>query len=351
MRLWLLAVLCVLAPSQPSEALTFSITPDTALSSDTDALNAFTRGADQWGTLFTDDITIEIDAQWQTLGGSVIGSASSTQYSVDYDTIRDRMASDASDESDDNIVTYLPTSSELSVTLDGGDSLASPSKIIINKATLKALGYIDTTDTSDADYLNIDWSLTDATLTFNSSYSFDFDNTDGVTAGLMDFETVVAHEIGHALGFTSKVDVFDTSSGITSSSPSPLDLFRFTSGSLPTDESSFTTTARDMTPGSTTYFSDTEYSYLFSTGSSEGDGQQASHWKDGQDPVLGIMDPTLSSGELVEITSADLRALDVIGYDIILYATPLPDSAGLMLVALGLMFLYQRKHTSTAKTT
>jgi len=54
----------------------------------------------------------------------------------------------------------------------------------------------------------------------------------------------------------------------------------------------------------------------------QGDGRQASHWKDTDS--IGILDPTLAFGQIFEVNSADLRALDVIGYDI--SAIPLPPA-------------------------
>ena len=59
----------------------------------------------------------------------------------------------------------------------------------------------------------------------------------------------------------------------------------------------------------------------FSTGSLFGDGFHSSHWKFGSE--IGAMDPTVWLGERVEISSYDLTALDVIGYDL----TPVPEPA------------------------
>ena len=45
-----------------------------------------------------------------------------------------------------------------------------------------------------------------------------------------------------------------------------------------------------------------------------GDGYQASHWKNGSG--VGIMNPILGAGERKDISSLDLKAMDVIGWDI-----------------------------------
>jgi hypothetical protein len=75
----------------------------------------------------------------------------------------------------------------------------------------------------------------------------------------------------------------------------------------------------------------------FSTGSYNGDGRQASHWKDNLG--LGILDPTFASGELGIVSTLDVRSLDVIGYDVVVVPEPaagaiiLPAMAALVLVA------------------
>jgi hypothetical protein len=47
------------------------------------------------------------------------------------------------------------------------------------------------------------------------------------------------------------------------------------------------------------------------------DGRQSSHWKADEltGTLIGVMDPTLSSGFIETVSSADFRALDLIGWD------------------------------------
>jgi hypothetical protein len=72
------------------------------------------------------------------------------------------------------------------------------------------------------------------------------------------------------------------------------------------------------------------------TGVEHGDGNQASHWKYRRKNKFGIMDPSGHFGEGSPITSNDLIALDVIGWD----AVPEPSAAYLLgggLLALALI--------------
>lgn len=277
------------------------------LSGNAAALAAFNRAAQQWEVFIADPITVTIDADLGALGPGIIGSAGAVQLVGGYDLIRDRMVADSLDEADDSIVSFLPTEAQFTALLAPGSSLDG--QIIGNKAALKAVGFTGLDET---------FGISDATITFSNSFAFDYDNSDGVSPGLLDFETVAAHEIGHALGFFSSVD--DADGGAASLSISMLDLFRFRDGtSNPTTPAEFTSNARDLTAGQPGIFSDLTSEWLFSTGLDLGDGNQASHWK--ADEItsnnLGIMDPTLSSGVFFNVGYADLRALDLIGYDIV----------------------------------
>ena len=115
----------------------------------------------------------------------------------------------------------------------------------------------------------------------------------------------------------------------TLTSDSPLEI---------TNNATFTGNPPDLRAGVADAFSDTDVTYDFSTGLTQGDGRQASHWKDDvlTGTLLGIMDPTLSYGTTEGISAADLRALDLIGWDPVPEAGDLaiPAGMGLALAAL-----------------
>ena len=201
--------------------------------------------------------------------------------------------------------------------------------MVATKANLKAMGFAG---------LDGAFGANDANITFSSSFAFDFDNSNGVTAGQLDFETVAAHEIGHALGFISGVDDVDFLVGLGAAAPVdvfPLDLFRFEEGTAndPATAANFATFPRSMTSNTAANTDDIAHEWRMSTGSDSGDGRQASHWRDDLlgGSLVGVMDPTLSAGVVELVALPDLRALDVIGYEIV------PEPASFLLLAMGMI--------------
>jgi hypothetical protein len=303
------------------------------------ALAAFNRAAAQWESRISNPVTVNISADMLTLGSSsIIGQANSVVLSSSYNSIRNQMVASAALETDDAIVAALPTAAQFTATLPVGNSLNG--NLLMTKANGKALGF------TGLDGL---FGANDATIQFNTAFNFDYDNTDGISPGAMDFEAVAAHEIGHALGFISSVDDVDQTSA-TSFAPTTLDLFRFNIASSPTTAAEFTTLSRDMTPGNNAVMDFvlptaglTGSEYRMSTGFTNGDGRQASHWKDNAltGSYIGNMDPTLGLGALQPITEQDFRALDLIGWQIA--AIPEPSTYALGAMGLAGLLLLRRK--------
>lgn len=322
-------------------AMVIVVTPDAGLSANPAALAAFNRAAQAWSSKFTNNITVNIDAR--LTGGFApnhIGNASSVKFQANYDFFRGKIVAAAAGEPDDAIVAALPTLAQFTKTLPAG--IVFNGKFSATKANFKALGYMDLID------LDAVYGATDSTITFSNAFAFDYDNSNGVSAGMVDFETVAAHEIGHALGFISAVDGVDLmkDGGITGETViTPLDLFRFrdgVAGQDPTTLAEFTSFPRFLDTGGVAIFDDLLTETGLGTGTLTGDGDEASHWKndDLTGQLLGVMDGSIYGGQLHPITAADIRALDLIGYH---YVASVPEPASLMLLAAGGTLLLRRR--------
>lgn len=333
-----------LVTAAPAKALLINI--DAPGLAGTEALAAFERAARAWEGIFTDPVEVNVSAALLPLGSTtIIGQTTSVLLAGPYDVIRDQMVVDGLAESDDGIVAHLPTAGEFSAILPGFSpaiAFGLDGNLSATKANLKALGF-------DAAALDAAFGASDALMEFNSAFAFDFDRRDGITPGLTDFETVAAHEIGHVLGFDTVVDTIDVlfAAGLVADvAPRTLDLFRFQEGDAPTTPAEFTSAPRLLVPGFPDFltfedqfpavFSDLDNVYPLSTGWFLGDGRQASHWKDDAytGVRVGLMDPSLARGESFDITAADIRALDLIGWD---YQPAVSEPPSVLLLAMGVM--------------
>lgn len=293
--------------------------------------NAFQVATGFWEGVFSDNVEVALDVGFADLGNpNIIASAGSEYRFFAYDDVRTALGTDRTSAADDTAWAHLQTGSSLEfLTSDDTGSIFLDNNATINnnylaltKANAKSLGF--TVDVN-GDLVN---GGADAAITFNSLFDFDFDQRDGIGSTLMDFIGVAIHEIGHALGFVSGVDIVDNyGAGDQYVDFSALDLYRYSNAS-------YAGGLLDLAAGSEAYFSldgGATNLGLFSTGEHFGDGQQASHWKDNLS--LGIMDPTFAWGEPGVVSGLDLLAFDAIGWDV----EPIPEPGTLFLLGLGLI--------------
>lgn len=338
----LIAAACLSAAIPAGAAITVNFQEGASLLSNPNSaviISDFQRAADNWTSLFSNTFTFNLTIDFASLDPGVLADTNPTTTNYSYSSFYNALSANPNKSADDiQALSSLSNTTSFSRLINytsndpNGSGSSTPyvdnsqNALNITNANAKALGLYTGSPTA-----------TDASITFSSDFSFDFNPDDGISSGELDFVGVATHEIGHALGFISGVDVLDQhSSGTFFPSfafdfVSPLDLFRYSSQSAATNGGII-----DWTAGtSNKYFSlDKGATSIasFSTGVVHGDGSQASHWKDNLG--IGIMDPTAAYGELLQISSTDIRAMDVIGYNLV-SATAAPEPGSLALASLA----------------
>lgn len=347
LMLCMLSLVSVLSQSQAG--MVFNLIDIGGAGVGTQARSGFQRAADFWSSKFTDNIVLNVQIGMANLGGSTLGGATPEIVGGGYSFFRDAALADRTSADDQLFAANLPTGPAFSVFINrtsnnpNGDRSPTPyldndgdfnnTTVRMARANAKALGLIDPSDTA-----------LDAKIQFSTAFTFDYDPSNGIASGAFDFVGIAIHEIGHALGFFSGVDILDGNAA----SPfrddqydwvTPLDFTRFSAASQAAGaDLDWTADARSK------YFSidggtSVTRNDAWSLGRNFGDGWQASHWKDNLG--LGIMDPTFAPGQLGVVTALDLRAFDVIGFNS--SAVPEPTSIAIFASGIAMLGLARRR--------
>ena len=310
-----------------------------------------------WSAQFHDPITINITINAASYAGGIVAHTDTYYDPYAYTDVRNALLADRLSADDLSSSSALQSGSAFSMLINrtrnnpagvvsttpyfdtglGGPGQAGAennSTVRIPSANAKALGLYPGNGAG-----------TDGILTFSTNVSFDYDRSNGINASQADFVGVAAHEIGHMLGFVSGVDVLAGNAaapGLYDNQlkfVTPLDLYRFSSRSIGTGGG---IGVNDWTADSAVKYFSVDGGSAFVAEFSTGATYEESHWKN--NIGLGLMDPTVAAGELLTISSNDLRAFDVIGYNL---SVPEPASATLVL-ALGVIMLTGRRQRRSA---
>lgn len=327
----------------PATALTFNLIDTGGAGIGTQARAGFNAAAAFWSSVLTNNVTVNLDIGFQALGATTLGSTSANRTLLSMSQGYSALGAASTSTIDAMAVaglqplsasTILPGNTAVVVTANAlnasktgyidtatridNDGGINNSALAVTSANAKALGI-----TTDVNGIATNPSAIDGSITFSSNNSFDFNPLDGIDPSSYDFIGVAIHEIGHALGFFSGVDVYDahTGPGATASGTvenlveaTTLDLFRYSAPGVLDWSTSDAPKYFSIDGGQTPLFDDA----YFALGAINGDGDQASHWRDSPSgvPQLGILDPTYGLGQQGIVTALDLAAFDAIGWTV-----------------------------------
>lgn len=317
--------------STAAHALDINLIEDVAAPLNNDQRNGFIEAAGIWESRISSNVTVNIKVGMVSLSSNVIGQAGSAWYRTSYSDFRTGVTQSATSTTDAAFLATLPTGTTYSRVINqtndtpGSDPYATwidtQSMIFINGSNAKALGLLSGTNAS-----------LDASIQFNTAFSFDYNRANGITYNQMDFVGVAAHEIGHALGFMSIVDSVDTEGGdAVDFLNMPMDFMRYSA-------SSFALGISDVSAGPEAKFTYINgVSIPMSLGANIGNGQQASHFY--LTGNLGMMAPTASYGQKLSVSDNDLLVMDALGWELTAFGLsqiPEPSTYGLFIGALSI---------------
>jgi len=328
-----LTVLILIVPAtvirgQTQFRISYDATIPTSLRATVQA--ATERAAAAWTRVLRDDVTVSLTIFWEFNETSIRKASGSTRYARrPYADLMAAMKLDASSADDVLAVNNLPSGSipvYLNYTSDNPNGPGSAVPYLDNNgdgnntivrvplALEKALGMRNPTAEGE-----------DGNILFNGALDWDYDTRDGrIADDVFDFEVTALHELGHILGFTSRIDsrlnlcAQRGQAAVAYDFITPMDLFTYS------EDSAFFGAVDWSIDKRARYFSlDAGITSIqpFATGlqlagcDGGGSGYTRGHWQNRNfgETAIGIMDPATIPFQT--ITANDLQVMDVIGWD------------------------------------
>jgi hypothetical protein len=306
-----------IASGRSTLAVDFQWHWDPRLDPDSDVRTAADQAAGWWQAVLADSVQLQVEiklADSSQLGPLTLASTEYGFAAFDYPILRHALEQDATSAADRMAVRFLPVDATLAMRTRAGDG-----QTIVAQGTANWNHYVTVTS-ANAKALGLDPELAngevDGRIVINADWLAEMQTDSVRPLSQADLTLLLAHELGHVLGFQSGVDQIDLS--VLPNGPlapfdlhgfsviHTLDLMRYSPESLP---------LIDMAPGGTPYFSlngGLQPLAYFATGEFNGDGWQASHWRQGQ----GLMEAAQSGDAGSPITHLDQLAMDAIGWDL-----------------------------------
>ena len=262
---------------------------------------------------FDDPTTVIVSLSFANMGSGVLGATGSQYVQDSWSDSRAGLINGM--DGDDSIQSFLPTGTTIPVRYNASSStVTNETRIFWTRANYKAA-----VGSSGG---------TDATMTYNTQFSWDYNPANGIGNGSHSFVDVVIHEVGHAMGFTSGVD-------FRSNDIEALDIYRFQRGDGGNDYNPDTTAEFQTTPRLADFNNptgDDVNSDIISAEYRMSDGSpwQASHFREqgncSPTSNIGIMDPAFNNGCTFlgrgYYTDGDKDMFDAIGYDYVVGNPP-----------------------------